>query len=360
MTLHSPNRATYEVRIWGTSPYQGKRGRTYRVRWRTGLKRHGRTFATAKGAESFRAELITAHRKGEPFDTGSGLPPSMQPAVPSVTWLQHASDFVDMKWARASPRHRKGIAEALVSVTSALWTSERGSPSRERLRAILGGWMFNTSARGGPMSEVAAPEDIADAVAWMRAHSIAIADLMDPVVSRRAIEACGLRIDGSPAAAATTMRKRSALFSALELAVELRRLPSNPMESVKVRREVHANLVDRRVVVNPTQARALLVAVRSLYPSLEAFFACLYYAALRPAEARHLRRDDLRLPETGWGELTLRGSTQSAGAAWTDDGRANEDRSLKHRAAHHVRQVPAHPDLVDTLRRHLGRVSQCL
>jgi hypothetical protein len=45
---------------------------------------------------------------------------------------------------------------------------------------------------------------------------------------------------------------------------------------------------DRRVVVNPEQARALLAAVRRQKPSgpaLVAFVGAMYFAALRPAEA---------------------------------------------------------------------------
>jgi hypothetical protein len=42
-----------------------------------------------------------------------------------------------------------------------------------------------------------------------------------------------------------------------------------------------ADEVDRRAVVNPEQARALLAEVGRTVPELEAFFGCMYYAALR-------------------------------------------------------------------------------
>ncbi len=60
--------------------------------------------------------------------------------------------------------------------------------------------------------------------------------------------------------------------------------------------------VDRRVVVNPKQARALLAAVADIAPDFEAFFGCMYYAALRPEECLHLREDDFELPAKpgGW------------------------------------------------------------
>ena len=105
--------------------------------------------------------------------------------------------------------------------------------------------------------------------------------------------------------------------------------------------------------MNHAQARALLAAARSTYPALEAYFACLYYAAIRPAEARHLRVRDCLLPESGWGELIRLGSTASAGSAWTDTGQANEDRQLKHRGVSDTRPVPASPELVEILRQHI-------
>jgi hypothetical protein len=58
--------------------------------------------------------------------------------------------------------------------------------------------------------------------------------------------------------------------------VDLELLPNNPLEHVKLRRPIIAQAVDRRVVVNPAQAKALLTAVRATYPALEAYFACLF------------------------------------------------------------------------------------
>lgn len=79
------------------------------------------------------------------------------------------------------------------------------------------------------------------------------------------------------------------------------------------------------------------------------------FALYLPAEARHLREKHLRLPERGWGSLLLVGSTPDAGRSWTDSGEPNEDRQLRHRAQNETRLVPAAPELVETLRRHLGQ-----
>ncbi len=63
-----------------------------------------------------------------------------------------------------------------------------------------------------------------------------------------------------------------------------------------------AETVDRRVVASPAQDRAVLAAVRAQGARgqhLEAFYGCLYYAALRPSEAVALREADCYLPSRG-------------------------------------------------------------
>jgi len=108
-----------------------------------------------------------------------------------------------------------------------------------------------------------------------------------------------------------------------------------------------------RVVINYVQARSLLAAVKGHTPALNAYFACMYCAALRPAEVSNLRERDLHLPESGWGQITVDHSYQVTGAAWTDSGAAGEERELKHRAVGETRRVPPSAQLVATLREHL-------
>jgi integrase len=108
------------------------------------------------------------------------------------------------------------------------------------------------------------------------------------------------------------------------------------------------------VVVNPDQALRLLEAVARIEPRLVGFFACVYYAALRPAEALHLRLDECELPEWGWGWLHLTGSTKHVSQDWGDGDGVREDRGLKHRARTATRDVPAAPPLVRALRWHVA------
>ena len=88
---------------------------------------------------------------------------------------------------------------------------------------------------------------------------------------------------------------------------------------------------------------------------LEAFFACLYYAGLRPSEAVMLREGHLYLPKKGWGRIILAASASRAGTAWTDDGTARQERGLKHRAGNETRTIPIPPELVRLLCTHVKK-----
>jgi len=221
----------------------------------------------------------------------------------------------------------------------------RDAPDHGALRKALFHWSFNVTARGHrPIEEADVPDEFAEEVAWITRRSLPLRNFASASTVRRAMDSITMKLDGTQAAAPTVARRRAALFSVLEYAVELELLP----------RPIVAQAVDRRVVVNHAQARTLLSAVRSAYPSLEAYFACLYYAGLRPAEARHLRVKDCVLPKSGWGQLILVGSTPDSNGAWTDSGQANEDRQLKHRGVSDTRPVPASPELVEILRQHIA------
>jgi integrase len=159
----------------------------------------------------------------------------------------------------------------------------------------------------------------------------------------------------------------------MDYAVELGHLETNPIRVLKWTAPKVPSQVDRRSVVNPRQARALLEAVHAQQPSgpqLVAFFAVMYYAGLRPEEAINLHHDNVILPPQAWdedrqewqdppeaedwGELHLRTAAPDAGSEWTDDGSPRERRQLKHRAEGDSRVVPTHPELTRLLRRHLA------
>lgn len=173
------------------------------------------------------------------------------------------------------------------------------------------------------------------------------------------LEVAGSRLDGRAAAGTTARRKRAVLSNALGYAVEVGLLSSNPIGSVTVRAARTTRSIDRRSVVNPAQARMLLDEVTRTPrsgPRLVAFFACLYYAGLRPEEAVALRRTNLALGEVGeFGWLHLENAAPDTGKHWSDSGRQRDQRGLKHRAVGESRRVPCAPELAHLLRQHLER-----
>jgi integrase len=100
-------------------------------------------------------------------------------------------------------------------------------------------------------------------------------------------------------------------------------------------------------------------------PRFVAFFGCMFWAMMRPAEVTSLTKDGCHLPDTGWGRLIFSESSPAAGREFTDDGRVHEDRGLKGRdrqarshnraarARRATRNVPVPPELVSLLREHI-------
>ncbi|GJF05513.1 tyrosine-type recombinase/integrase [Pseudonocardia sp. D17] len=349
----SDREISYDVRVWGVSKRPWASGAiTYRVRWVVAGQTWHDSFRTRALADSFRSELLSLSRQGEPFDVATGQPVSrLRVVMPSQSWYDHACAYVDMKWPHAAGKSRQGIADSLATITPALLTSTKSRPSVTSMRAALYGWSFNARRRAaGPPDE-----HLRRAERWVAANTRPVSDLADPAVLRPALDALALRMDGKPASASTVSRKRAIFYNCVEYAVELGHLTGNPIASIKWRAPKITEAVNPRVVINHGQAQALLAAVRQLRsgPPLVAFFAVMYYAALRPGEAVDLRKDALSLPKSGWGELYLSTSAPSAGRSWSKTGTRREPRQLKHRGTEEVRIVPCPPALTTILRDHL-------
>jgi hypothetical protein len=219
---------TYDVRIWKIHRNKGARRTTYTPKWSVAGDRHQRTFATLKLAESFRADLMMAARDGTAFQTASGLPTSMQPLEPPRTWIEHAMTYVRVKWPAASPRHRKGIAEALTDVSLAIVPQGDGAPHSGELRRALYSWAFNIPAREQPV-----PDHLFTAFTWLERVSPQLLELEDTALLRAVLDRLALKKDGFPAAASTVARKRATFHSVLEYAVELEVFTSNPLKRVR-------------------------------------------------------------------------------------------------------------------------------
>jgi integrase len=191
---------------------------------------------------------------------------------------------------------------------------------------------------------------------WMEGHSRPVADLADPDVTHAALATLSRRIDGRPAAANTIVRRRQVFNMVCQYAIARGDLTANPLAAATWKPPKNVAVVDRRAVVNPQQAAALLAAVDEIAPDLTAFFAGFYYQAFRPGENQELRGDQLMLPDSGWGEALLIGNNPEISPRWSDTPEAGRQvRPLKHRAVGEFRPVPLNPRYVALVRRHIDR-----
>ena len=286
---------SYQVKFWDIKKIGDTAKGRWRVRWAVAGREHCKSFPAKPLADAFLTTLKNAARDGTPFDTATGLPaPPRTARGGDVTWYEHACAYSQMKWPDLAAKSRRSTAEALTTITLALTRPRLAFPDPAVLRQALLSHAFNAASARQPV-----PADIARALAWIAKASLPVAALEEPDTVRGVLNACARRLDGKPAAATTTRRKRAVFANALGYAVERRLLPASPLGQIQWKAADVAETVNRRSVANPAQAALLLEAVRGQGPRgehMEAFFGCLYYAALRPAEAVALREPDCVLP----------------------------------------------------------------
>ncbi len=121
------------------------------------------------------------------------------------------------------------------------------------LRSALARWAFAMRS-----SEDVPPDEVADALAWLERNTRDIGDLAEPGVARAVLDGLGLTKGGHLAAPSTVQRQRGVLVNPAEYAVERRLMIENPITALPRKAPKVAQAVDRRVVVNPDQARTLL------------------------------------------------------------------------------------------------------
>jgi len=344
---------SYDVKFWDTRRIGDTSKGRWRVRWAVDGRERAKSFSTKELADGFLTGLKEAARGRQPFDPDTGLPVTAKEpaAAPPPSLYQHARAYTDMKWTGLAATSRRSIAEALATIIMVTFTPDPGRPGDSLLSRALFGWAFNPAT-----ADRAVPPAISAALEWAEAASPPVTVLADPAILRSILNACARTASGQPAAATTQRRKRSVLHNLAGYAVEQGHLTVNPVSQLKWKAPAVAEAVDRRVVISPAQARGLLAAVRAQGARgqrMEAFYACLYYAALRPSEAVALTEADCSLPDAGWGRIDLAVSEPRAGRSWTDTGTTRQAKSLKHRPDGDIRPVPIPPVLVNLLRLHI-------
>ncbi|MFI1508382.1 tyrosine-type recombinase/integrase [Streptomyces sp. NPDC020597] len=321
---------SYNVRFWDIRERPDRR-KPFMVRWTVNGREKSESFMTVGLADSRRSKLMTAARDGEPFDEHTGLPATELRAIKQrTTWYDLAHEYLDQRWGRTPGNTRRTLADAFATITPALVRSGATYSEPRVLRRALYSWAFNKKAW-----EKEPVEEWRQALDWMKRNSLPVSALAEADVLRRALDALCLKLDGKEAAAKTARRKRAAFNEGLNIAVEKGYFTENPLNGLRWNAPAVNEEVDPAAVPNPAQVARLLAAVaqqRGRGPHLEAFFGCMYYAAMRPADGVVI-----------------------AGKDWTDGGAVHEVHSLKRRAATATRPVPIPPQFVRMLRAHIER-----
>jgi integrase len=355
---------SFDVRIWAVEV----RTRSSRVRWVVAGRPFSESFATSGLADAFRSQLVTLARKGEPFNTDSGLPQSLLRKQLDVTFLAHAREFTAWAWPGAAAKNRASILETLSRVVPVVTRDAPGAPDPVVLRRALSKDL-NQGSHAGTLDQAEAR-----ALAWLEKASRPVSALEDDAVVCDALDALAVNLDGRAASAEYFSRRRRVLHRMLGYAVRKKRLEKNPVSKANMPEGWSAPpqpdaTVDPRSVGSPALIAGMLTVCSYVGsrqgPRLAGFYACMYYAMMRPSEVSALTATGCHLPPGGWGYLVFADSSPEAGRAFTDDGRLHEVRGLKGRnrgrpdngrqARRASRRVPVPPELVVILREHIAR-----
>lgn len=367
-----------DVRIWKIWTRKNSAGKatSYGVRWRVKQERFYESFPTAAAADSFRSQLISAQRRGEPFLVESpGLPRSMWQSQKraDMSWFDFTWDYVAMRWPDSAATTRQTLADALIRVAPVFVPDILSAPDAAEVRSVLRQWGYNSPRR----SKGAVPDDAKAVLDWLSRNGQPVSTAARAETVRALQRAVTRRLDGAAYSPSVARKTRSTVWNVLEYAVEKGLLDENPLAGVKwTGIPKGKRKVDARSVPNPIQARSILEVIRESpyyvkYPSrsgkyLYAYFATMYFAALRPEEAAALNKRNLSLPapvwdrdkqayEYGWGHLHLEGARPHVGNSWTDAGTPRDQRGLKSRGAMTGRSVPCPPELSKILQEHITK-----
>lgn len=269
-------------RVYELKTYPG-RPSPYVARWVVNGETRGKSFRNKTQANSFRAALIHAIDTQERWSNLTGLPASMETSGLSVASL--VKSFIDSKKHVWEARTRESTIVPLAEMLICLVSKNAPAPTRATKKEIAN-WLF---------------EDDTCQPAILK-YSLNIAECSPAVCADAFSDLCfcleedGVTRSSTFKASATVTRYRRACAQFFLYVVDMELLTKNPWPAgkrgKKTRKEKGKG--DLRVDLLPTNEEAVtaIEAVASHQPGSRAYMvvcALVYYAGLRPGEARALR-----------------------------------------------------------------------
>jgi len=186
---------------------------------------------------------------------------------------------------------------------------------------------------------------------WLRRYGFAVRELDRKVVMQLRSDLAYKRVNKNGVRemrkANTLTRYRNTTHQLIKFAVESGDLPNDPWPPPKKGRKRGAERVDHSIdsdqLISPEEALDVIANLPSSQQGSDVYrvlTAVLMYAGLRPSEALALRREDVDLPDSGWGLLRVRRALVAGVESATKTGE--------------TRDVPIPPKLIALLRDHLG------
>jgi integrase len=304
------------------------------VRWKIDGRPFAKAHRTKAPANKMRAELISAHGRGEWFDPDRrGLPLSWLPAVDDMRLFEWARRWVAEQWPEWAPRTRRSAIEALCRFLQLAREPDAPEPP-DGLRLYLKQALI-------PESE---PEDPNDCAAWLSRWSLMLSALNRDVLSDVEVK-LGLGDKDQALAASTAGRYRKVSKACVSRAVEILSVldadPWPPPPKGRNRRKANRRkrTIDVKSLPGPKTMAKAIKAMKSHQPGsrkYQVMTATSYYGGLRPSEVVMLRPRALDLPEDGFGLIRV----TEADIDWDEPGEPKEGE----------RDVPIPPVLVAILR----------
>ena len=328
------------IRVLDVGENPGRRS-PYTVRWYVNGTSRWKSFKLKAPANDFYAKLIVAINARERFSDISGLPMSMETSGLTVASL--CKQFVDKNRAVWEPKTRQSNCGPLSEMLGLL-VSKTAPVRPASLNCDTLKWLADQGSMPKYLAKYSLP--ITDCT------PVICADVFEQLCYKFAADGTRSKMYKAPA---TVIRYRRACRQMFEFVVTRELLTKNPFPSAKrgktTRKERGTTAL--RLDLLPTHEQALeaisrVVSHQPMSHGYKLVIALVYYAGLRPGEARALTIEKCTLKKGEWGSAQIDVAAKTASSMYFAD-----DSEKIGASKTDARIVSLHPQLVDMILEHI-------